>query len=45
MGIPFKWVLQNFGPPKSSKNNFTTVGGKWIKFWEWVDIKNKLNLT
>ena len=25
--------------------NFQTVGAKWMKFSEWVDIKNKLNLT
>ena len=25
--------------------NFYTVGARWIKFLEWVDIKNELNLT
>ena len=31
---------------KYSKNlNFLIVGARWIKFSEWVDIKNELNLT
>ena len=25
--------------------NFLAVGARWIKFSEWVDIKNELNMT
>ena len=36
-GIPFNRVLHSF--------EFLTVTATWIKFLEWADIKNKLNLT
>ena len=35
-------------PPQSGPSkilNFQTVTARWIKFSEWVDVKNKLNLT
>ena len=36
-GIPLNRVLQNF--------KLLPVRAKWIKFSEWVEIKNKLNVT
>ena len=42
------WGYQNEGSPSNgaTKNlNFQTVAAGWIKYSEWVHIKNQLNLT
>ena len=42
LGVPGWGVPPQTGPPKFWT---LTIEGRWIKFSEWVDIKNKLNLT